>query len=427
MKHELADYEIFPKILASGLKTEITVRPLGKHAEFDTGSEYLVQFLPMNESNESLDREYENTILKSEDGMLHFEHAFPGEQAHIIRIFKYPLKDGEKSLGNFIVYSLLPDLYSLRPYRGNFHAHSCYSDGKEAPAVVAANYRKNGFDFLAITDHHTWNPSMEAVKSYEGLPVDLKLFYGEEVHPPENHVHMVNFGGRYSINELFKDDLERYYREVDEILEKVDIPEGVNGFNYASCVWCFERIREAGGLGIFCHPYWVPEVYHVPEKLVDFLFENMPFDAFELLGGLGADSNNIQTAYYNEARAKGLRIPIVGSDDSHGTENSEWFNWTNTIVFSKDLELASIINAVRSCFGVAVEQYPGEAPRIYGPYRLVKYAAFLLREYFPLHDALCFEEGRLMKDYICGDSKAVDVLRLLQGRTAALLERCFGR
>ena len=48
-----------------------------------------------------------------------------------------------------------------------------------------------------------------------------------------------------------------------------------------------------------------------------------------------------------------------------------------------------------------------------------------MNEYFPLHDLLCFEEGRLMKDYICGDNKALDLLGLMQGRTAALLERCF--
>lgn len=27
-----------------------------------------------------------------------------------------------------------------------------------------------------------------------------------------------------------------------------------DAYQYASCVWCFDKIREARGLGIFCHP-----------------------------------------------------------------------------------------------------------------------------------------------------------------------------
>src|SRR5690606_31548705 len=105
--------------------------------------------------------------------------------------------------------------------------HSYHSDGNEAPEIVAANYRKNGFDFMALTDHHLWYPSKIAVDAYKDTPIDLKLFYGEEVHPFRNHVHMVNFGGSYSVNELFEKDPDRYYREINEIMEGLEVPEGV--------------------------------------------------------------------------------------------------------------------------------------------------------------------------------------------------------
>jgi hypothetical protein len=51
---------------------------------------------------------------------------------------------------------------------------------------------------------------------------------------------------------------------------------------------------------------------------------------------------------------------------------------------------------------------------------------FLLEEYFPLHDELCFEEGRLMKDFICGDSSAAEQLGRLQGRCGALMKKYWG-
>ena len=73
--------------------------------------------------------------------------------------------------------------------------HTRYSDGKEAPAIVCANYRRDGFDFLAITDHGKYFPSLEAIDAYENIPTGMKIFRGEEVHPPGNHIHMVNFGG----------------------------------------------------------------------------------------------------------------------------------------------------------------------------------------------------------------------------------------
>lgn len=424
MKHELANYEIYPKIIEAGKNSNIIIKPLGKHAFFDTDATYLVRFLPMNESLEPLDEDaYESIAMKPSGNVLRFEHVFPGEQEHYIRVFKLP--DTENRIGNFRVFSLMSDLYSRRPFRGDFHVHTCRSDGKEDPAVVAANYRRSGFDFMAVTDHQRWQPSVEAIKAYEGVPIDLKLFYGEEIHPPRNHIHMVNFGGKNSICVMFEDDKEKYEREVSDIINQSDIPEGINAYEFASCLWCFNRIRECGGLGIFCHPHWISNVYHVAEKMIDYMFEKKPFDAFELLGGHEVYSNNMQTAYYNEARAKGMKIPIVGSSDSHGTEDTSWFNWFSTIVFAKDMELESITTAVKELYSVAVECYQGEAFRIYGPYRLVKFARFVLYEYFPLHDLLCFEEGRLMKDYTCGDEKAVEMLALMQGRTSALLERCY--
>ena len=58
---------------------------------------------------------------------------------------------------------------------------------------------------------------------------------------------------------------------------------------------------------------------------------------------------------------------------------------------------------------------------------MVSLTRFLLEQYFPLHDELCFEEGRAMKDYACGDAAGLDMLRATQGRTARLLARCYGR
>ena len=69
-------------------------------------------------------------------------------------------------------------------------------------------------------------------------------------------------------------------------------------------------------------------------------------------------------------------------------------------------------------YSVAVEAMPGETVRAYGPFRLVKYALFLLRELFPKHDRLCQEEGEWMLKHVAGDATAASMLAGFQGRTA---------
>ena len=56
----------------------------------------------------------------------------------------------------------------------------------------------------------------------------------------------------------------------------------------------------------------------------------------------------------------------------------------------------------------------------------MSYALFLLGEYFPLHDELCFEEGRAMKAYAAGsEPEALDELAFLKGRVPRLMEKYF--
>ena len=147
---------------------------------------------------------------------------------------------------------VIDELYAGRkPYRGDLHMHTCRSDGTESPAVVAANYRALGYDFLAITDHHRYYPSLEAMEAFSGLKTGYTLLPGEEVHLPGNPVHIVNFAGRYSVNglltckEQYKEcgddparrsfgmtppavmDEAEYRRQVEALAATLDLPEQI--------------------------------------------------------------------------------------------------------------------------------------------------------------------------------------------------------
>lgn len=138
------------------------------------------------------------------------------------------------------------------------------------------------------------------------------------------------------------------------------------------------------------------------------------------------ESNILQVARYSEERAHGRTIPIVGASDAHGCERGTLFGWYYTVLFARAPELGDIIGAVKDCRAVAVEALPGQTPRAHGPFRLVKYAQFLLREFFPLHDALCKREGELMLAHIAGDAGAAGQLQKLKGQTATLMAHAWG-
>ena len=164
---------------------------------------------------------------------------------------------------------------------------------------------------MAVTDHHRYAPSLEAITVFAAIPHDLRIYPGEELHP--NGVHIVNFGGRFGVDELL--NTEETAREVAEIRHaQPPVPPGVDPAWAAQTQWAFDKVREAGGLAIFCHPYWVfGEHYSLAEAYIEYIFATQPFDAFELIGGFmrhETESNLLQVARYHEERARGRTFPI---------------------------------------------------------------------------------------------------------------------
>ncbi|MCX7796464.1 MAG: hypothetical protein N2380_08090 [bacterium] len=392
-------FRIYPKIVKADTKATLTLEPRFSNWRLPDG-EYKFTHYPTNYSSKE---EYRYIEVRRNANRFYIEGFFEGEQEHIIY-----LEVGNRIL-SFSLYSVKDDLLYRTPYKGDIHIHTYYSDGIESPSYVASASRRIGLDFLSITDHRKYFPSIEAIDTFKNLDLGFKLFPGEEVHPPNNPIHIVNFGGIFSINELFEKDRETYDREVSEIEESLkeeisDIPER---YQLASSVWCFNKIRESGGLGVFAHPFWrVREGYYISERLLDLLYDKTPFDAVEIVGGYQMHeliSNNLQVVSYYE-KAKGRSIPVVGVTDAHGCDTGNLFGWYYTVVFSSSLELKDIIESIKSGYSVGVESIPGRETRVYGNLRLTLFTQFLIREIFPIHDKICEDEGKAMMRYIMGES-----------------------
>lgn len=418
-------YAVYPKVIGVGETTKVTIAPLFDHVALQEDHEYRFEL-------SGLETYWRKEIIPEiVNGKMVFE-LMPDMEQEFVIIMADKRPNGSVVHTRFAVYAVEADLRELRPWRGDFHLHSSRSDGKESPLFVASAYREAGFDFFALTDHHRREPSMEVVSAMSELETDFRVYPGEEVHPPENPVHHVNFGGSFSVNDLHRDK-ETYERELAEMEASLDVPQLDDASRkiYASSCWVFQKIREAGGVSIFCHPHWLwreKDHYNVSEQLQRVFFDELRFDALELVSGYyrhQSEENSLQVSRWIEEQAKGRHIPVVGISDSHGVTTGQLFNWYYTIVLAKDAEFASIADAIRSGRALAVNAMPDTPVQVYGEYRFVKYVYFLLREVLPLHDEECREEGRQMRHYFAGEREAAAYIASCKGRVKSLYDRLF--
>lgn len=427
---ELYFYDIYPKVFRKNVVSTITIKPQGGKIDYENGKNYRIDICALEKGNHRYPNSsnFKTLNVKYDDQFgFKFTNTFEEEMMYFIRIIGV---DGKKHM-QLSVYCVDYDLVGRYPFIGDLHIHTSHSDGRESPAMVCANYRAHGYDFMVISDHARYYPSLEAINAYKGVKTGLNIVPGEEVHMPDVdgiHLdfHMVNFGGEYSINALTETEtirekgtdkkfrsltgkcpeymeLETWREMIKSIASTLDVPEGVNSIQAAAFKWIHEEIGKANGLSIFPHPTWINDVYHVPEIFNDYVTKMGWFDAFEVLGGENYfEQNGFQTLKYYEDRAKGINYPIVGSTDSHSSLRSNRNAFIcSTIVFAQENEKDCLIKSIKDFYSVAIDTISTEF-RVVGSNRLARYVTFLLKNYFPLHDELCFEEGRAMRQYSCG-------------------------
>ncbi len=362
------------------------------------------------------------SFRRAENGDLILSVQTPEEGEYTILLDKANADGTFTELFTLQFYALKDDLFVLNPYKGDFHMHSSCSDGRQPPAYVAATCRRNGFDFMALTDHFQYAPSLTAQKAMADFGCTMLVFPGEEVHAPDNPVHIVNFGGSASVNELIKKD-EKIYR--DGIAEYMKcLPESydeLTKFQIAASEWVYDQIRITGGLAIYSHPFWAPRHhYYVGAKVNDIMLKRRNFDAVEVFGGFyleQTESNMLSLSRWQQENLAGSQmLNPVGVSDCHDCD-ADLAGWYYTIVFAEKPDFKSIAAAIRNGRCVAVHQQPGCFPIAAGEYRLVKFTYFLLREFYPRHDELCRDEGEAMRRELSGNgSDAAKVLALYGNR-----------
>jgi len=419
--------ELFPRVIRANQKTTLTF----SDDRLADGERIAVSVQSMEKYNVPHSEKYridEGTRLKSEiitvkNGKAQFSFTPFGEQRHRVYI------DTSARKAIFEIYSLEDDLYSLTPFKGDTHLHTTESDGLFSPTETVSAYFEAGFDYMAITDHHKYKGSAEMAAITDKIAKYFKVYRGEEVHNRGmGYFHIINFGADASVNEIINADPDGVFEKVTEnaagLKKQYALPDCLDEKEFAFRLWVSQKIREFGGLSVLCHPFWdAYGEYNMQVPMLEFLLKNGIFDAFEVVDDDDHTGNgvNLQTAIYNEMRAKGVKVPIVGSSDCHSVV-SELFDKFFTYAFCENVN--DVKQAVKEQKTVAVERI-GNEYRVYGPFRLVKYARFLCDNLEPEIKAI--RKGTAIKVSEAIDGKRSDLMSKIESASQEYKRAFLGR
>lgn len=426
MRNPHPRYICYPTVAPCFVATEVTIFPSDIGRAFSTEKEYTLGVFGLRDDLPDYHCEPSYELdFRVENGCIKFTYIFEAEQEYSVRVKE---KDGKTE--KIPMYAVKEDLYSRRALKGDLHSHSYYSDGSDGVPMVPSNYREEGFDFFSLTDHNRMFTSKSLSKLYENLPLGIEMVVGEEVHTPGSNLHIVHFGGSYSVCEKYIKNPEQFKAEVSEIEKTLSDVNETYRYRLASAIWSCREIKKAGGISIFAHPFWRSNLYNVSAEFCDLLFDAKIFDVFELFNGASVNLDNLQISLWLEQIQKGNTMPVVASSDSHLHDFSkDGFGRSFTIVFAKDNTADSIKDAIRNGMCVACEIPKGadNEIRIFSSqFRLVAFARFLWEHYFNHTHLLCQTEGNLMRRYVQGeDTKAA--LEGLKSSTLDFYNKFYGK
>lgn len=358
--------------------------------------------------------------------ILSFELELKREFEHYVKI--NVLKGEDLCQAEFFFYSLKEDLFKYDAYKGSIHTHSTGSDGLFPPEKMPFIMRKAGFDFMAVTDHKTYEPTLKAVESSRSFDSGMFVYPGEEAESYKvGSNHILSLGCPSSISKWEYDEKSDFSAKAKKVEEEL-LAEGVppHEAKYAGQFEAItERIRREGGLSIFCHPYWKQNMrYASTVLLTDILMKRGNFDAIEL-GNFQVPRMALCNAKIMEALREGFHKPFIGSGDYHGRP-SQKAEKDYTIIFAGGADFPSFKEAVKNGRCVAVGGDEDEFP--FGSFRLVKYALFLMEHYFSkIHDPLCAEQGELLLRASNGEEGLLPRITAIRKELEEKRKQFFGR
>jgi hypothetical protein len=216
-------------------------------------------------------------------------------------------------------------------YGGDFHTHTHHSDGALTPPQLAALARREGLDFLTITDHNTL-----AAYPHFGLHDDLCIIPGIEVTYTAGHYNV--FG--LSQPMAWQEAVTNGPMSINHIEAKLD-PDELLG-----------QSADAGLLNSINHPLLPPWAWLMPET------DLRDIHCLEIWNDPSWPNNRVgnplAVAMWTRWLNAGHRITAIGGSDYHRPVNKaglvkppDRLGSPRTYVYASELSGAAILDGLR--------------------------------------------------------------------------------
>ena len=409
-----------PKVVPIGDRVCIRIEPTDGAAPWPEGAAVPCRFFPkVNRYQEQLFQ-----ARAGPSGSLELDLSFPSPGEYILQVVPEQ-GDGQLSEPLFAVEDAM---MALRPFKADLHMHTTHSDGAASVLEMALSAGRAGMDAIAITDHDVRAPLSEARQVCERMGLELTLIEGEEITVRGHGGHLLCLGAAGPIGPHRHDaDTEKAVNDILNETSLRGLPAALPRDTYAHLLWTARRARQRGGLLIIAHPYWegTRGWYYPAPDIVDRLIEDGLIDGVEVFGGSASNEGDmLALSRVAAAMGAGARPIMSGGSDAHRAEDVGRL-WT--LILAPSRQVVDLLEALRSRRCVACnDRITTQQTLAFGPFELMMYAGFLLREYFPRRDPRCRELGKIATRAAMGQVRAGDEQRSVElRRELATLQRCF--
>jgi hypothetical protein len=187
--------------------------------------------------------------------------------------------------------------------KGNLHTHTTRSDGLYSPERAMAWYRKQGYDFVALTDH--WVHAFG--RTWDGGIISIA---GAELHG--QGYHMLTLGLSSLPDRAMEDDPPTLAR----------------------------MVNDQGGLAYIAHPYWTGQTSAEIGAIEGIAGIEVYNAVCEAMVGLGHSR-----VHWDELLATGRRLNGLAVDDSHWRHDAQGIGYV--MVRAQSADEPAILDALR--------------------------------------------------------------------------------
>lgn len=227
--------------------------------------------------------------------------------------------------GVTVAYDITFTMKALQRFQGDTHMHTTASDGKLTSEELADLARKQGLDFIIITDHNNF-----AMNHHLPQRPDLTVIPGTE------WTHYKGHSGFWGVKEPYR------------------TPFCVNTPAEARAV--IDEARGKGALIVVNHPFCKPECGWA------WGFDLAPCDLVEVWNGplMAQPENAACLAWWHGQLTEGKRIPVTGGSDFHRLGPMLLPGMPCTCVFAPSRSQGDILDALRQ--GNSYIKYAPDGP-----------------------------------------------------------------